>query len=200
MQGKSGLFSLLPAPKNAVTKITNRPLIPDSLSRKTASRPGVKPTKKPGSSVTKQTKLDKKLVADTDDVSDDDDGEHISFFSLGESSSKSLSPNEPSETISVAPKTDITPQTAITAPSVASKTVTPVLEPLPQTDKAEDKRHPNRPMVDMDAPLHFGRTNYQPLLSYKPQSTASDIPLPETSEKNEEAKPYAYPQVNTELS
>mgnify|MGYP002804100680 CR=1 FL=1 len=81
----SGLFSLLPKPKHSVVvkennpnrpvaKISNRPLIPDSLQRK---------QKKPTPQVKKPSAKDD----GSDDGSDDDDGGGGSFFSWNEPTS-----------------------------------------------------------------------------------------------------------------
>ena len=87
LQKPSGLFSLLPKPKHSVvvkennpnrpvTKISNRPLIPDSLRRKQAKKS------------TPQVKKAPAKVDDSDDDSDDDGGG--SFFSWNEPKTSSM--------------------------------------------------------------------------------------------------------------
>lgn len=80
-QGKSGLFSLLPAPKNATTKEVGRVLIPHSLQKKGNTTTNSLPKKAPAHAVAKPASLSG--VRDRDD-SDDEDGDSVNFFSLGD--------------------------------------------------------------------------------------------------------------------
>lgn len=75
---KCGLFALLPAPKHATTKETNRVMIPHTLSKKPAAKPLVK---------TSPAAPRIKTLVDANDSDEDDDGDQpaLNFFSLGES-------------------------------------------------------------------------------------------------------------------
>lgn len=85
LQTKSGLFALLPEPKNISVKKTNRPLIPYTLTKKAPE------TSKPSKKIPAKGKR-KEPVASvlpgiptvTSDDEDDGDGP-VSFFSFGES-------------------------------------------------------------------------------------------------------------------
>jgi len=73
--GKLGLFAMLPPPKNSAGKITQRLLVPHSLTSQPA-----KSTEK------KKVKPAAKLEGDSDDEDDDEDKGPLRFFSLGEES------------------------------------------------------------------------------------------------------------------
>ena len=90
MKGKSGLFSVLPPPKNATTKEVGRDLLPHSLSKKTttATSASTANRKGPTQSFARTEPLpvrpnSTKTHASKEDSDDDDDGSNVNFFSLG---------------------------------------------------------------------------------------------------------------------
>ena len=87
LQGKCGLFSLLPAPKHASVKTTNRPLLPYTLSKKPVPNKPVPPKIAHAQTVAKPSKPVLQLPGRLNDDSDDE-GDTVpstsNFFSLGE--------------------------------------------------------------------------------------------------------------------
>ncbi|XP_028411261.1 proline-rich protein PRCC-like isoform X2 [Dendronephthya gigantea] len=133
-QKPSGLFSLLPKPRHSVvvkennpnrpvTKISNRPLIPDSLRRKQA--------KKPSPQVKKQKTQAKKDDSD-DDSGDDDDNK--SFFSWSE---KETSEQNEASTSQVASDA----VSSVKPEQVEERSITSTEDLLPSTTTPPDNRY-----------------------------------------------------------
>ncbi|XP_013386388.1 proline-rich protein PRCC [Lingula anatina] len=100
--GKCGLFAVLPAPKNAVTKQTTRPLVPHTLTQKPAPKPPVPKlpvSVKQTSGVASRNKL---VDVDSDE---DEEGNDVtggsSFFSFADKEKDTIETNSTVPPVSV---------------------------------------------------------------------------------------------------
>ena len=152
LQGKTGLLAFLPPPQQTITKVTNRPLIPHTLSKKPA------PTRKPPQTLSRKEPASKKVtsllpgVAGADDSDDDDDDESSSpsFFSFGDSG-KEVAPVTPRPSVDFVQPVDVIagpsprPQGPVLLSGKTESESTPPDAPLQFRDRA-------------DAPLQFTQT------------------------------------------
>ncbi|GAB6018752.1 hypothetical protein CHUAL_000425 [Chamberlinius hualienensis] len=110
----SGLFSVLPPPKNTKGKVANRSLVPHSLTRKSAP-PETKPSKP----------IRKPIATVTQDVEEDDSDPPEDFFGL--QNTKPVSVNAPDTTVKM-----ITTEKA----SIGKLLLPPTLNPDVEMDEA----------------------------------------------------------------
>ena len=162
LQVKSGLFSLLPAPKHAPIKETNRPLIPHTLTRKPASSASqkkvavpLKKAKAPGQ-LPSQSRLSE--VQDEDSDEDEDTTSSTNFFSLGqESTQKAASAYAVTSSLATGPSASA-PDVGALQTGIPETQDSTVLNSGPRTSQA------GVPCKEMaDAPLEFKKSFNPPV-------------------------------------
>ncbi|XP_038072887.1 proline-rich protein PRCC-like isoform X2 [Patiria miniata] len=196
-KGLAGLFAMLPKPRNASLKETNRILIPHTLTKRPA--PSSKTTHKPAGKVTSSQPAAAKpkptglATSYASDEEDDNDTGATSFFSFGETPKPVSGPPSTTVTKSVPHRFKISPSTSVTVGPVVNEQAFQRTPPVASSSK--DPTNPVGPSkVDSTAPPSFGQSVPQDApLTFKPTNPpmGQDAPLAFSKPMNSSSQ-YGY--------
>ncbi|XP_022105540.1 proline-rich protein PRCC-like isoform X2 [Acanthaster planci] len=164
-KGLSGLFAMLPKPRNASLRETNRILLPHTLTKKPApSKPAANPTanKVPSSQpAPARSKLSGLATSYGSDGDDEDEASTSSFFSFGDTSQ--AEPVRPKTTVTKSEMPDLSkakpqPISAAVGPS-QSKLAPTSLTPTNPDSTAKLSSTNFGPSLSQDSPITFKLTD-----------------------------------------